>query len=144
MVWGYMLEGIDVVGRLGRLYLPSTSANGERGRATCGWELRIKGGCILQKLKRPHPTGVCPNGLSLYSNKVDFCRTPPSPLWTLAFVFCTAAYEGVQAASEVVGTEAHLLLAPRLPVLHWMFKENIPLTDHTARATWTKRLALIT
>nr|XP_010301499.1 PREDICTED: transcription factor Sp4-like [Balearica regulorum gibbericeps] len=33
-----------------------------------------------------------------------------------------AAYEGVQAASEVVGTEAQLLLAPRLPVLGWVFK----------------------
>ncbi|RMC19773.1 hypothetical protein DUI87_03337 [Hirundo rustica rustica] len=28
-----------------------------------------------------------------------------------------AAYEGLQAASEVIGTETHLLLAPRLPVL---------------------------
>ncbi|GAB0209595.1 hypothetical protein GRJ2_003425200 [Grus japonensis] len=38
-----------------------------------------------------------------------------------------AAYEGVRAASEVIGTEAQLLLAPRLPVLGWMFKERIPL-----------------
>ncbi|RMC18817.1 hypothetical protein DUI87_04713 [Hirundo rustica rustica] len=33
-----------------------------------------------------------------------------------------AAYEGLQAASEVIGTETQLLLAPRLPVLGWMFK----------------------
>ncbi|RMC21029.1 hypothetical protein DUI87_01885 [Hirundo rustica rustica] len=32
-----------------------------------------------------------------------------------------ATYEGVQAASEVIGTEAQLLLAPRLPVLGWIF-----------------------
>ncbi|KAM9590504.1 uncharacterized protein ACIBXB_005765 [Morphnus guianensis] len=41
-----------------------------------------------------------------------------------------AAYEGVRAASEVVGTEAYLLLAPRLPMLHWMFKGNIPSPHH--------------
>ncbi|RMC09942.1 hypothetical protein DUI87_12729 [Hirundo rustica rustica] len=33
-----------------------------------------------------------------------------------------AAYEGLQAASEVIGTKTQLLLAPRLPVLGWMFK----------------------
>ncbi|GAB0207870.1 hypothetical protein GRJ2_003252700 [Grus japonensis] len=37
-----------------------------------------------------------------------------------------AAYEGVRAASEVIGTEAQLLLAPRLPVLGSMFKERGP------------------
>ncbi|GAB0207032.1 hypothetical protein GRJ2_003168800 [Grus japonensis] len=37
-----------------------------------------------------------------------------------------AAYEGVRAASEVIGTEAQLLLAPRLPVLGWMLKEKVP------------------
>jgi len=35
-----------------------------------------------------------------------------------------AAYEGVRAALEVVGTETQLLLAPQLPVLGWMFKES--------------------
>ncbi|RMC01643.1 hypothetical protein DUI87_21656 [Hirundo rustica rustica] len=47
-----------------------------------------------------------------------------------------AAYEGVQAASEVIGTETQLLLAPRLPVLGWMFKGKVPrimpLTPHGA------------
>ncbi|RMC19648.1 hypothetical protein DUI87_03209 [Hirundo rustica rustica] len=37
-----------------------------------------------------------------------------------------AAYEGIQAASEVIGTEAQLLLAPRLPVLGWMLKGKVP------------------
>lgn len=37
------------------------------------------------------------------------------------------AHEGVEAASEVVGTEAQLLLAPQLPALHWMFKGKFPL-----------------
>ncbi|GAB0207771.1 hypothetical protein GRJ2_003242800 [Grus japonensis] len=55
-----------------------------------------------------------------------------------------AAYEGIRAASEVVGTEASLLLAPRLPVLHWMFKGNIPSTHHKTSATWSKWVALIT
>ena len=55
-----------------------------------------------------------------------------------------AAYEGVRAASEVVGTETYLLLAPRLPVLHWMFKGNIPSTHHATSATWSKWIALIT
>ncbi|RMC20303.1 hypothetical protein DUI87_01150 [Hirundo rustica rustica] len=46
-----------------------------------------------------------------------------------------AAYEGVQAASEVIGTEAQLLLAPRLPVLRWMFKGKVPSTHHATDAT---------
>ena len=55
-----------------------------------------------------------------------------------------AAYEGVQAASEVVGTEAQLLLVPRLPVLGWMFKGNIPSPHHATDAMWSKWVALIT
>ncbi|RMB97696.1 hypothetical protein DUI87_25847 [Hirundo rustica rustica] len=55
-----------------------------------------------------------------------------------------AAYEGVQAASEVIGTEAQLLLAPRLPVLAWMFKGKVPSTHHATDATWSKWIALIT
>ncbi|RMB92716.1 hypothetical protein DUI87_30862 [Hirundo rustica rustica] len=55
-----------------------------------------------------------------------------------------AAYEGVQAASEVIGTEVQLLLAPRLPVLGWMFKWEVPSTHHAADATWSKWIALIT
>ena len=55
-----------------------------------------------------------------------------------------AAYEGVQAASEVVGTETQLLLAPRLPVLGWMFKGKVPSTHHATDATWSKWVALIT
>ncbi|KAK4810718.1 LOW QUALITY PROTEIN: hypothetical protein QYF61_007692 [Mycteria americana] len=55
-----------------------------------------------------------------------------------------AAYEGVRATSEVVGTETHLLLAPRLPMLHWMFKGNIPSAHHATSATWSKWVALIT
>ena len=39
-----------------------------------------------------------------------------------------AAYEGVRAASEVIGTETQLLLAPRLPMLNWMFKGKAPST----------------
>ncbi|RMC22110.1 hypothetical protein DUI87_02983 [Hirundo rustica rustica] len=55
-----------------------------------------------------------------------------------------AASEGVQAASEVIGTEAQLLLAPRLPVLGWMFKGKVPSTHHATDATWSKWIALIT
>ena len=55
-----------------------------------------------------------------------------------------AAYEGVRAASEVVGTETQLLLAPRLPVLNWMFKGKVPSTHHAPDATWSKWIALIT
>ncbi|RMC21341.1 hypothetical protein DUI87_02203 [Hirundo rustica rustica] len=55
-----------------------------------------------------------------------------------------AAYEGVQAASEVIGTEAQLLLAPRLPVLGWMFKGKVPSTHHATDATWSKWITLIT
>ncbi|KAJ7414938.1 hypothetical protein BTVI_39876 [Pitangus sulphuratus] len=33
-----------------------------------------------------------------------------------------ATCEGIQAASDMIGTEAQLLLAPQLPVLSWMFK----------------------
>ncbi|RMB89854.1 hypothetical protein DUI87_33718 [Hirundo rustica rustica] len=39
-----------------------------------------------------------------------------------------ATYKGVQTASEVIGTEAQLLLAPRLSVLGWMFKGRVPST----------------
>ncbi|RMC04209.1 hypothetical protein DUI87_19028 [Hirundo rustica rustica] len=55
-----------------------------------------------------------------------------------------AAYEGVQATSEVVGTETQFLLAPRLPVLGWMFKAEVPSTHHATNATWSKWIALIT
>ncbi|RMC21742.1 hypothetical protein DUI87_02611 [Hirundo rustica rustica] len=54
------------------------------------------------------------------------------------------AYEGVQAASEVIDTEAQLLLAPRLPVLGWRFKGKVPSTHHATDATWSKWIALIT
>ncbi|KAK4806863.1 hypothetical protein QYF61_012584 [Mycteria americana] len=56
----------------------------------------------------------------------------------------TRAYEGVRAASEVVGTEAQLLLALRLLVLGWMFKGRVPSTHHATDATWSKWVALIT
>ncbi|MES7368172.1 ribonuclease H family protein, partial [Cutibacterium acnes] len=55
-----------------------------------------------------------------------------------------AAYEGLRAASEVVGTETQLLLAPRLPVLNWMFEGKVPSAHHAADATWSKRIALMT
>ncbi|RMB93152.1 hypothetical protein DUI87_30474 [Hirundo rustica rustica] len=55
-----------------------------------------------------------------------------------------AAYEGVQAASEVIGTETQLLLASRLPVLGWMFKGKVPSTHHATDVTWSKWIALIT
>ncbi|RMC17806.1 hypothetical protein DUI87_05473 [Hirundo rustica rustica] len=55
-----------------------------------------------------------------------------------------AAYEGLQAASEVIGTETQLLLAPRLPVLRWMFKGKVPSTHHATDTTWSKWIALIT
>ncbi|RMC01093.1 hypothetical protein DUI87_22359 [Hirundo rustica rustica] len=55
-----------------------------------------------------------------------------------------ATYEGVQAASEVIGTETQLLLAPRLPVLGWMFKGKVPSTHHATDTTWSKWIALIT
>jgi len=44
----------------------------------------------------------------------------------------------------VVGTEAQLLLAPRLLVLGWMFKERVPSTHHATDAMWSKWVALIT
>ncbi|KAJ7405425.1 hypothetical protein BTVI_69137 [Pitangus sulphuratus] len=54
------------------------------------------------------------------------------------------AYEGIQAASEVIGTEAQFLLAPQLPVLNWMFKGKVPSTYHATDVTWNKWIALIT
>ncbi|GAB0209828.1 hypothetical protein GRJ2_003448500 [Grus japonensis] len=55
-----------------------------------------------------------------------------------------AAYEGVRSASEVIGTEAQLLLAPRLPVLGWIFKGRVPSTHHATDTTWSNWVALIT
>jgi len=43
----------------------------------------------------------------------------------------------------VVGTEAQLLLAPRLLILGWMFKERVPSTHHATDATWSKWVVLI-
>ncbi|KAK4806932.1 LOW QUALITY PROTEIN: hypothetical protein QYF61_012653 [Mycteria americana] len=54
-----------------------------------------------------------------------------------------AAYKGVRAASEIVGTEAQLLLALRLPVLHWIFKGRVPSTHHATDTTWSKWVAFI-
>ena len=44
----------------------------------------------------------------------------------------------------MIGTEAQLPLAPRLPVLGWMFKGSVPSTHHATNATWSKWPALIT
>ena len=55
-----------------------------------------------------------------------------------------AVYEGVWAASKVIGTETQFLLAPQLPVLNWMFKGGVPSTHHTTDATWSKWIALLT
>ncbi|KAK4806944.1 hypothetical protein QYF61_027311 [Mycteria americana] len=52
--------------------------------------------------------------------------------------------KGFRAASEVVGTEAQLLLARRLLVLGWMFKGRVPSTHHATDAMWNKWVALIT
>ncbi|KAJ7424318.1 hypothetical protein BTVI_07030 [Pitangus sulphuratus] len=46
---------------------------------------------------------------------------PTTPLWKKKIL---AAYEGIRAASEVIGTETQLFLAPQLPVLSWMSKGN--------------------
>ncbi|KAK4820467.1 hypothetical protein QYF61_027749 [Mycteria americana] len=48
------------------------------------------------------------------------------------------------ALEQVVGTEAQLLLAPRLLVLGQMFKGRVPSTHHATDATWSKWVALIT
>lgn len=50
---------------------------------------------------------------------------------------------GVWSASEVVGTEACLLLALWLPVLHWVFRGSIPSTHQVTSATWNQWVALI-
>jgi len=81
---------------------------------------------------RGQPLGFCSQGY-----KGSEARYTPTEKEILA------AYEGIRAASEVVGTEAQLLLAPRLPVLGWMFKERVPSTHHATDATWSKWVALI-
>lgn len=48
-----------MVGNWGRLYLPSASADGEKKKATCIQEFRIKGGCALQKLERKKTLQAC-------------------------------------------------------------------------------------
>lgn len=73
-----MMRGEYVIGSLGSLYLPSTAASWERRGATCSQEFRIKGGRVPKKTwQRPHE-GMALWSLSLYSNKVDSCRTPLS------------------------------------------------------------------
>ncbi|KAJ7415211.1 hypothetical protein BTVI_38925 [Pitangus sulphuratus] len=53
-------------------------------------------------------------------------------------------YEGIQAASEVIGTEEQLLLTPQLPVLSWMFKGKMSSMHHATDVTWSKWIILIT
>ncbi|KAK4811001.1 hypothetical protein QYF61_014473 [Mycteria americana] len=65
------------------------------------------------------------------------------PTWSL-WQKAPGETRGVRAASEVVGTEAQLLLAPWLLVLGWMFKGRVPSTHHATDATWSKWVALIT
>lgn len=76
---------------MGRLYLHGTSANGERKRAACSCEFRIKEGCTLQNLERKTPQWYAPEDcLTLFEQS---CRAPLSLLWTLAFhkvIFCTS------------------------------------------------------
>lgn len=48
-----------------------------------------------------------------------------------------AAYEGIQAAAEVVGPEAQLLLAPQIPLLYQMFQGKVPSTRYATDATWS-------
>lgn len=55
-----------------------------------------------------------------------------------------AARSAVQAASEVIGTEAQLLLLPQLPVLGWVFKRKVPSTHHATDAMWRNYITLIT
>ncbi|GAB0209957.1 hypothetical protein GRJ2_003461400 [Grus japonensis] len=86
---------------------------------------------------------------SLWQKTAGETRGQPLGFWSRGYrgseACCTStekeilgAYEGIRAASEVVGTEASLLLAPRLPMLHWMFKGNMPSTHHATSTTWSK------
>ncbi|KAK4825458.1 LOW QUALITY PROTEIN: hypothetical protein QYF61_027613 [Mycteria americana] len=102
--------------------VPYTAA-GENGPT---WSLRQK----APGESRGRPLGFWSRGY----RRSEACYTPTERE-------ILAAYEGVRAASEVVGTEAQLPLAPRLPVLGWMFKGRVPSTHH---ATWSKRVTLIT
>lgn len=55
-----------------------------------------------------------------------------------------AACEGVRAASEVIGTEAQLLLAPQPLLLGRMFEGKVPSTHHATDAMLSKWSTLIT
>lgn len=92
---------------------------------------------------------------SLWQKVPDETRGRPLGFWSRSYRGSEANYtptekeilaacEGVQAASEVIRTEAQLLLAPRLPVLGWMFRGKVPSTHHATSATWSKWIALIT
>ncbi|KAK4826291.1 hypothetical protein QYF61_007138 [Mycteria americana] len=67
-------------------------------------------------------------------NKITAMSPPTSKKETQAFL----------GVVEVVGAEAQLLLAPRLPVLGWMFTGRVPSTHQATDATWSKWVALIT
>ena len=82
---------------------------------------------------------------SLWQRASEETRSQPLGFWSQAYreseehytpteKEILAAYEGVRAASEAVGTEMQLLLAPRLPVLNWMFKGKVPSTHHATDA----------
>lgn len=64
--------------------------------------------------------------------------------YTLTEKKILAACEGVQAASEVIGTEAQFLLAPQLSVLGWLFKGKVPSTHHATDMMCSKQNTVIT
>ncbi|KAK4826744.1 hypothetical protein QYF61_010997 [Mycteria americana] len=74
-------------------------------------------------------------------NKIATMSPPANKKETQAFLGLVGFWR--MHIAEVVGTEAYLLLAPQLPVLHWMFKGNNPTTHHATSATWSKWVVLI-
>ncbi|XP_075267239.1 leucine-rich repeat-containing protein 2 isoform X2 [Opisthocomus hoazin] len=105
-----------------------------------------------QDVKKVLYTAARENGptWSLWQKAPGETRGRPLGFWSWGYKASEACYtpterdSGVQAASEVVGTEAQLLLAPRMPLLVWMFKERVPSKHHATNATWSKWVALIT
>ncbi|KAK4826302.1 hypothetical protein QYF61_007149, partial [Mycteria americana] len=80
-------------------------------------------------------------------NKITAMSPPSSKKETQAFLgicgFLENAYSKLQS-DQVVGAEAQFLLAPRLPVLGWMFTGRVPSTHQATDATWSKWVTQIT
>ncbi|KAK4810858.1 hypothetical protein QYF61_008830 [Mycteria americana] len=126
ILWGNTAEEVfEKAKKIVQILLKASFATKQTGENGLTWSLWQKA---------PEETRGRPLGFWSRGYRGSEARYSPAEKEILA------AYEGVRAALEVVGTEAQLLLAPRLRVLGWMFKGRVPSTHHATDATWNAHI----